>query len=176
MRRERLIRPTCAIPRPDKTRQASHPAIAPRHWRMRRERLIRLHVQSRRPDKTRQASHPAFIAPLRTGRQSARAGGTRVTAQTNIFLRGLRPCTVMPGCCTHISQPLVDPNFRYQLTYRINSVTIVGFFSSQRPTNLTKPITTNHPVKFHHRWQQHGVRQTVRNMQRRPWLMRHRVA
>ncbi|EPP7978451.1 hypothetical protein ACUVFA_003034, partial [Escherichia coli] len=27
--------------RPDKTRQASHPAIAPRHWRMRRERLIR---------------------------------------------------------------------------------------------------------------------------------------
>ncbi|MEL8497593.1 hypothetical protein J4W09_19510, partial [Escherichia coli] len=25
----------------DKTRQASHPAIAPRHWRMRRERLIR---------------------------------------------------------------------------------------------------------------------------------------
>ncbi|EFJ95000.1 hypothetical protein HMPREF9540_04995 [Escherichia coli MS 115-1] len=27
--------------RPDQTRQASHPAIAPRHWRMRRERLIR---------------------------------------------------------------------------------------------------------------------------------------
>ena len=27
--------------RPDKTRKASHPAIAPRHWRMRRERLIR---------------------------------------------------------------------------------------------------------------------------------------
>ncbi|EOR5855928.1 hypothetical protein J6986_RS21810, partial [Escherichia coli] len=25
----------------DKTRQASHPASAPRHWRMRRERLIR---------------------------------------------------------------------------------------------------------------------------------------
>ncbi|OUG31232.1 hypothetical protein AZZ84_000599, partial [Escherichia coli] len=33
--------------------------------------LSALHVQSRRPDKTRQASHPAFIAPLRTGRQSA---------------------------------------------------------------------------------------------------------
>ncbi|MGA4797231.1 hypothetical protein, partial [Escherichia coli] len=28
-------------PRPDKTRQASHPASAPCHWRMRRERLIR---------------------------------------------------------------------------------------------------------------------------------------
>ncbi|HBH5047940.1 TPA: hypothetical protein ACUNC9_002743 [Escherichia coli] len=27
--------------RPDKTRHASHPAIAPRHWRMRRKRLIR---------------------------------------------------------------------------------------------------------------------------------------
>ncbi|OKU63276.1 hypothetical protein ACN88_16360 [Escherichia coli] len=27
--------------RSDKTRQASHPASAPRHWRMRRERLIR---------------------------------------------------------------------------------------------------------------------------------------
>ncbi|EMV43098.1 hypothetical protein EC2872800_0413 [Escherichia coli 2872800] len=26
---------------PDKTRQASHPASAPCHWRMRRERLIR---------------------------------------------------------------------------------------------------------------------------------------
>ncbi|MGT5409569.1 hypothetical protein ACRWC1_11430, partial [Escherichia coli] len=26
---------------PDKTRQALHPATAPRHWRMRRERLIR---------------------------------------------------------------------------------------------------------------------------------------
>jgi len=27
--------------RSDKTRQASHPASAPRHWRMRRGRLIR---------------------------------------------------------------------------------------------------------------------------------------
>ncbi|MGS7939156.1 hypothetical protein, partial [Escherichia marmotae] len=53
--------------RPDKTRQASHPALVPRHWRMRREALSALHVQSCRPDKTRQASHPAFIAPLRTG-------------------------------------------------------------------------------------------------------------
>ena len=39
-----------------------------------------------------------------------------------------------------------------------------------------KAFTTNHPVKFHHCWQQHGVRQTVRNMQRRARLMRHRVA
>ncbi|OKV19713.1 hypothetical protein AWP75_25790 [Escherichia coli] len=46
-------------PRPDKTRQASHPAIAPRHWRMRRGRLIRTTCAFRRPDKTRQASHPA---------------------------------------------------------------------------------------------------------------------
>ena len=104
------------------------------------------------------------------------AGGTRVTAQTNIFQRGLRPCAVMRRCRTNIAQSFTNPNFSNQLTYRVNSVTIVGFFSSQRPTNLTKPITTNHPVKFHHRWQQHGVRQTVRNMQRRPWLMRHRVA
>ncbi|MGU0172111.1 hypothetical protein ACVXG8_17020 [Escherichia coli] len=57
---------------PDKTRQASHPASAPCHWRMRRERLIRLHVQSPRPDKTRQASHPAlppgvfFLIPSQT--------------------------------------------------------------------------------------------------------------
>ena len=92
------------------------------------------------------------------------AGGTRVTAQTNIFQRGLRPCAVMSGGCAHVCQPLVDPDFRNQLTYRVNSVTIVGFFSSQRPTNLTKAFTTNHPVKFHHRWQQHSVRQTVRNM------------
>ncbi|MDQ9303450.1 hypothetical protein KJE01_08535, partial [Escherichia marmotae] len=47
--------------RPDKTRQASHPASAPRHWRMRREALSALHVQSCRPDKTRQASHPALV-------------------------------------------------------------------------------------------------------------------
>ncbi|MEE7428321.1 hypothetical protein, partial [Escherichia marmotae] len=52
--------------RPDKTRQASHPASAPRHWRMRRERLIRPtctpvgRISPRRPDKTRQASHPAL--------------------------------------------------------------------------------------------------------------------
>ncbi|MDN5172339.1 hypothetical protein LVK54_07315, partial [Escherichia coli] len=31
----------CVPGRSDKTRQASHPASAPRHWRMRRERLIR---------------------------------------------------------------------------------------------------------------------------------------
>ncbi|GDX03352.1 hypothetical protein ExPUPEC61_00938 [Escherichia coli] len=82
----------------------------------------------------------------------------------------------MRRCRTNIAQSFTNPNFRYQLTYRINSVTIVGFFSSQRPTNLTKAFTTDHPVELHHRWQQHGVRQTVRNMQRRPWLMRHRVA
>ncbi|MDQ9315768.1 hypothetical protein [Escherichia marmotae] len=42
-------------------RQASHPALVPRHWRMRREALSALHVQSCRPDKTRQASHPALV-------------------------------------------------------------------------------------------------------------------
>lgn len=82
----------------------------------------------------------------------------------------------MRRCRTNIAQSFTNPNFRNQLTYRVNSVTIVGFFSSQCPTNLTKAFTTNHPVKFHHRWQQHGVRETVRNMQRRARLMRHRVA
>ncbi|MCH0693514.1 hypothetical protein KVP97_06545, partial [Escherichia coli] len=41
------------------TRQASHPAFAPRHWWMRRKRLIHPTCTFRRPDKTRQASHPA---------------------------------------------------------------------------------------------------------------------
>ena len=58
MRRKRLIHPTCAFRRPDKARQAPHPASAPRHWWMRRKRLIH-------------PTCPAFIAPLRTGRQSA---------------------------------------------------------------------------------------------------------
>lgn len=62
------------------------------------------------------------------------AGGTRVAAQTNIFLRGLRPCTVMRRCRANIAQSFTNPNFRNQLTYRVNSVTIVGFLvRSARP-------------------------------------------
>ncbi|XNM76677.1 hypothetical protein ACLK19_20600 [Escherichia coli] len=41
MRRERLIRLHVPSRRSDKTRQASHPASAPRHWRMAAWTLIR---------------------------------------------------------------------------------------------------------------------------------------
>ena len=82
----------------------------------------------------------------------------------------------MRRCRTNIAQSFTNPYFRNQLTNRVNSITLVGFFSSQRPAYLAKTFAAYHPVKLHHRWQQHGIHQTVRNMQRRARLMRHRVA
>ncbi|CNU70083.1 Uncharacterised protein [Salmonella enterica subsp. enterica serovar Bovismorbificans] len=40
---------------------------------------------------------------------------------------------------------------------------------------MTEAFAAYHPVKAHDRWQQHGVGLAVRNMQRRPWLVRHRM-
>ena len=121
MRRERLIRPMCnpvgQIRRGKRRIRQLHRATGGCGVNA----LSALHVLSRRPDKTRQASHPAFIAPLRTGRQSAPGWRYAGYCADNIFQRGLRPCAVMRRCRTNIAQSFTNPNFSNQLTYRVNS-------------------------------------------------------